>query len=196
LWSIKNNSKIVVEFLKDFYEAVRWKTLTLFTSFYSIREVYTTLNFHLKKLWINLYPQWIWWWKSKLINFYLESPDNSILLWTDSFWEWIDIPWDNLKYLVIHKIPFMVPNDPIFLARSSLFKNPFTDYSIPKSIIKLKQWFWRLIRSKKDTGLVILLDDRIYSTDWWSMFYDAFPREINIKKCSSKIFLDLLNKDK
>lgn len=194
LWSVKNNSKIVIEFLKEFYSSVRWNTLTLFTSFNSIKDVYTSLNFYMKKLWINLYPQWILWWKLKLINFFLENSNNSILLWTDSFWEWVDIPGEDLKYLVIYKIPFSVPTDPIFLARSSLFKNAFTEYSIPKSIIKLKQWFWRLIRSKKDKWIVILLDDRIYSTDWWKAFYKAFPDNINTKVWSSKVFIDLFTK--
>jgi len=195
LWSVKSNSKIIIDFLKEFYSCVRWNTLTLFTSFNSIKEVYTSLNFYMKNKWVNLYAQWILWWKLKLMNFFLDNPDNSILLWTDSFWEWVDIPWENLKYLVIYKIPFSVPTDPIFLARSSLFKNAFLEYSVPKSIIKLKQWFWRLIRSKKDKWIVILLDDRIYSTDWWKAFYRAFPLDINTKVGSSKIFLDLLNKD-
>lgn len=128
------------------------------------------------------------------MNFYLDEPDNSILLWTDSFWEWVDIPGENLKYLIIHKFPFSVPNDPIFQARSVFFKDSFKEYAIPKAIIKLKQWFWRLIRSKNDTWIVILLDNRIYSTKWWDMFYSAFPEGINVKTVSSESFLKILEK--
>jgi ATP-dependent DNA helicase DinG len=194
LWNIKNNSEQVVDFLWRFYNTVRWKTLTLLTSFSIIKKIYTSLNSKLLEEWVNLYPQGVWWSKSKLLSFYLENPDNSILLWTDSFWEWVDIPWEQLKYLVIHKFPFSVPTDPVFQARSIFFKDPFSEYSIPKAIIKLKQWFWRLIRTKNDTGIVVLLDDRIYSTRWWNAFFDAFPENINKKYVSSDKFIWVLEK--
>ncbi len=194
LWNIKNNSEQIVEFLWRFYKTVRGKTLTLLTSFSIIRKIYTSLNSKLLEDWIHLYPQWVGWSKSKLLSFYLENPDSSILLWTDSFWEWVDIPGDQLKYLVIHKFPFSVPTDPIFQARSVFFKDPFVEYSIPKAIIKLKQWFWRLIRTKNDTGIVVLLDDRIYSTKWWNAFFDAFPENINKKYVSSDKFIWVLEK--
>lgn len=192
LWNIKSNSDNIINFLSKFYKIVWWKTLTLLTSFNIIKKIYISLNQDLKKQGINLFAQSIWWSKIKLLEFYNNSPSNSILLWTDSFWEWVDIPWDNLKYLIIHKFPFQVPNDPIFQARSKLFNDPFLDYSIPKAIIKLKQWFWRLIRSKTDTWIIILLDDRINSYKWWEEFYKAFPSEVNIKKWKSDKFLEIL----
>lgn len=193
LWSIKNNSEEIVKFLWRFYSIVRWKTLTLLTSFSVIKKIYTSCNINLKKSWINLYAQSIWWSKTKLLSNFTQSPDNSILLWTDSFWEWVDIPWEDLKYLVIHKFPFSVPTDPIFQARSVFFKDSFSEYSVPKAIIKLKQWFWRLIRTKNDKWIVILLDDRINSK-WWEAFYEAFPKDINIKKWTTNQFLELLEK--
>jgi len=192
LWSIKSNSKQVIDFLKVFYLIVRWKTLTLLTSFNMIRQIYKSVNIDLKKEWINIYAQSIWWSKSKLINSYFDDTANSILLWTDSFWEGVDMYWDDLKFLVIHKFPFCVPTDPIFQARGVFFNNSFTEYSIPKAIIKLKQWFWRLIRSKTDTWIVVLLDDRIFSTWWWRDFFNAFPSDINIKKWSSDNFFEVL----
>jgi Rad3-related DNA helicase len=193
IWSIKNNMNKVMEFLWDFFHIAKWRTLVLFTAFFMIKECYTRLNFSLKKEKINLFAQSIWWWKYKQINFFKENPQNSILIWTDTFWEWVDISWEDLKYLIIHKIPFMVPSDPIFIARSKLFKDSFKDYSIPKSILKLKQWFWRLIRSKKDTWIVIFLDDRINSTIWWKNFLKAFPSDINIKISSTKKFLQVFH---
>jgi ATP-dependent DNA helicase DinG len=93
---------------------------------------------------------------------------------------------------VIHKFPFWVPSDPIFQARSQFFEDSFTDYAIPKAIIKLKQWFGRLIRTKSDTWIVVLLDDRIYSTKWWEKFFDSFPKNINTKYVSSQKFIDIL----
>lgn len=192
LWSIKSNSENVVQFLWKFYNAVRGNTLTLLTSFSIIKKIYTQLNTQLLQEWIHMYPQWVWGSKSKLLSFYEEDAKNSILLWTDSFWEWVDIPGDTLKYLVIHKFPFWVPSDPIFQARSQFFEDSFADYAIPKAIIKLKQWFWRLIRTKSDTWIVVLLDDRIYSTKWWEKFFDSFPKNINTKYVSSQKFIDIL----
>lgn len=192
LWNIKNNSAQIMKFLWRFYSIVRWKVLTLLTSYSTIKEIYTSLNPVLKKEGINLYAQWVAWSKVKLLNFYLANPQNSILLWTDSFWEGVDIPWDDLKYLIIHKFPFSVPTDPIFQARSVFFNDPFLEYSVPKAIIKLKQWFWRLIRTKTDNWIVILLDDRIITTKWWEKFFDAFPENVNIKKWTTNQFLDIL----
>lgn len=193
LWNIKNSSQSISNFLKEFYEIVWWNTLTLFTSFASIKSIYVENSINLKKMWINLLAQSIWWSKTKILNQFLEKPNESIILWTDSFWEWVDITWWKLKYLIIYKLPFQVPTDPIFQARSKAFKDPFLEYSIPKAIIKLKQGFWRLIRSKNDKWVVILLDDRI-NTSWWNAFYNAFPEDINIKKWSSKQFLEIIER--
>ena len=192
--NIKNNTIEVIDFLGKFYKLVKWKVLTLLTSYTIIKRIYTSLNWELKKEGINIYAQWVAGSKIKLLSFYLNNPKQSILLGTDSFWEWIDIPWDDLKYLVIHKFPFSVPTDPIFQARSIFFDDPFLEYSVPKAIIKLKQWFWRLIRTKSDKGVVILLDNRIISTSWWNKFFDAFPEDINIKKWTTAQFLDILEK--
>lgn len=193
LWNVKNSSKIINDFLKNFYEICWWSALTLFTSFASIKNIYLENHINLKKQWIELLAQSIWWSKMKILNKFLENPKSSIILWTDSFWEWVDIKWWKLKYLIIYKLPFCVPTDPIYKARSKNFSDPFADYSIPKAIIKLKQWFWRLIRSKNDKWIVILLDNRI-NTSWWDAFYSAFPETINIKNGDSKKFLELLEK--
>lgn len=195
LWSIKNNMSSIINFLDQFFKIVKWSTLVLFTAFYVIKEVYSKLNIDLKKEGITLYAQGIWWWKHKLLDFYKANHANSILLWTDTFWEWVDISWEKLKYLIIHKVPFMVPSDPIFQARSVLFKNAFADYSLPKAIIKLKQGFWRLIRTKDDSWIVVFLDDRIYSTTWGNALFWAFPENIKYKKWPCKGLLDVLRKN-
>lgn len=196
LWSIKNNLEFVIFFLQELFLVVRWKTLVLFTAFSAIKQTYSQISIKLKKEKINLYAQWVGWGKHKLIEAFKTNSKNSILVWTDTFWEWIDIPWNDLKYLVIHKVPFMVPTDPIFKARSTLFKNAFMEYWVPKSILKLKQGFWRLIRTKKDTWIVVFLDDRIYSTKWWEVFYTAFPKNIRIRKWKSEDLINILNKKK
>jgi len=196
LGSVKNNMDTLVEFLWKFFHIVSGKTLVLFTAFFSIREVYSSLKIELERENINLLAQWISGSKYKQIEFFKSHPNSSILLWTDTFWEWIDIPWQDLQYLIIHKIPFAVPSDPIFMARSKLYKDSFAEYAIPKSILKLKQWFWRLIRTKKDTWIIVFLDDRIYTTKWWERFLSSFPSDIKIRYTESEKLLNLLSQNK
>jgi ATP-dependent DNA helicase DinG len=68
------------------------------------------------------------------------------------------------------------------------------EYGVPKSILKLKQGFWRLIRTKTDTWIVIFLDDRIYSTKWWEILYSAFPSDIKVRKWKTEDLINILNK--
>jgi len=196
LWSVKNNMQKLTEFLGKFFHIVSWRTLVLFTAFFSIKEVYSQLKIELEKEKINLLAQWISGSKHKQIEFFKANPSNSIMLWTDTFWEWIDIPGEDLQYLIIHKIPFAVPSDPIFMARSKLYEDSFAQYAIPKSILKLKQWFWRLIRTRKDSGIVVFLDDRIYTTKWGERFLWSFPSDIKIRYTNSDSLLDLLSQNK
>ena len=192
LWSIKNNFSSVTEFLKDVFSIVKGNTMVLFTSLSAVRNVYINLNFFTKSIWSKLLAQSISGSKNKVLDAFLQEHQSSIILWTDSFWEGVDIPWKPLENLIIHKIPFMVPTDPIYISRSKLFANPFSEYSVPKSILKLKQWFWRLIRTKNDKWVVIFLDDRIYSTQWWKVFINAFPKDINMIVTTKKHIIELL----
>lgn len=90
---------------------------------------------------------------------------NSVIFGLDSFWEGVDVKGDSLKCLIITKLPFEVPTEPIAMARTEEIENnggnPFYEYSLPRAILKFKQGFGRLIRSKNDTGRVIICDERI-----------------------------------
>lgn len=192
LGSIKYNNPRINEFILNFLNIVRGNSMILLTSFNAIKDLFLTLNIPLKKLWVSVLAQWVAGSKHKIANHFKNNANSSVILWTDSFWEWVDIPGDDLKYLFIHKFPFLVPTDPIFKARSKLYRDGFREYSIPKAIIKTRQWFWRLIRTKKDTWIVVLLDDRYYSTNWWVTMRSSFPHDINIKTWSSESFLSLI----
>jgi len=139
LRNIKNNLSEVISFLNKFFLTVKGRTLVLFTAFFVIREVFSRLKISLEQQDIHILAQSISGSKHKQIDFFKKRPNNSILLGTDTFWEGIDIPGEDLQYLLIHKIPFNVPSDPIFQARSKLFKDSFGEYAIPKAILKLKQ---------------------------------------------------------
>lgn len=189
-----NNNTLITNFLEKLFRIVKWRSLVLFTSYQSIKDSYVWLNNNLKKDWTTIYAQSIGWSKHKLLEQFRKKRETSVLFWTDSFWEWVDIAGKDLETLVIYKFPFAPPNDPIFLARSKLFADSFSDYSIPKAIIKLKQWFWRLIRTKNDKWIVILLDDRIFSSNWGEKMFLAFPENINRKVWNSDNFLEILKK--
>jgi ATP-dependent DNA helicase DinG len=102
---------------------------------------------------------------------------NSVIFGLDSFWEGVDVKGDSLKCLVITKLPFEVPTEPIALARTEDIEkkggNPFYDYSLPKAVLKFKQGFGRLIRSKSDTGRVVVCDERIETKAYGRMFLES-----------------------
>ena len=112
--------------------------------------------------------------RRQLLERFKNNP-RTVLLGTSSFWEGIDVVGDALSVLVIAKLPFSVPTDPVFAARSEGFENAFLQYSVPQAILKFKQGFGRLIRSKSDRGVVAVLDRRIFSKRYGQAFLNSLP---------------------
>lgn len=104
---------------------------------------------------------------------------NAVLFATSAFWQGVDVPGDQLSCVIIDKLPFTVPSDPVVEARIRMIReqggNPFNDYQIPQAAITLKQGFGRLIRTRSDRGVLALLDNRITRQRYGQIFFDSLP---------------------
>jgi DNA polymerase-3 subunit epsilon/ATP-dependent DNA helicase DinG len=105
-----------------------------------------------------------------------KSTDRAVLLGTRSFWEGVDVPGDALSVVVITKLPFDVPTDPIIAARSELYEDSFNEYYLPESILKFRQGFGRLIRTASDHGVVAIFDRRVLTKQYGRLFLESLPQ--------------------
>jgi Rad3-related DNA helicase len=109
------------------------------------------------------------------------NSEQTILMGTRSFWEGVDVVGPALSALALVRLPFAVPNDPIVAARAETFDDPFYQYSVPDAILRFRQGFGRLIRSKTDRGVVVILDKRVQSKSYGRLFLDSLP-ECTVRK--------------
>jgi ATP-dependent DNA helicase DinG len=116
--------------------------------------------------------------RHQLLQRYIKA-DNQVLFGTDSFWEGVDVPGRDLELVIITRLPFRVPTEPIQVARSEALeqegKDPFMHFTVPQAVIKLKQGFGRLIRHRDDRGVVIILDNRVSTKGYGRMFLNSLP---------------------
>jgi ATP-dependent DNA helicase DinG len=109
-----------------------------------------------------------------------KTTPNAVLFATASFWQGVDVPGDQLSCVIVDRLPFAVPSDPIVAARVRALqdegRNPFAEFQVPEAVLALKQGFGRLIRAKTDTGVLALLDTRIQRMPYGKIFLESLPR--------------------
>ena len=156
----------------DVARALEGRTLVLFTSHAAMREVGAQLA-GLEDTGIAVLTQGIDGSRRAILERF--SAGGSVLLGTQSFWEGVDLPGDQLRCVVIAKLPFPVPDDPLIQGRSERYDDPFREYQLPLAALRLRQGYGRLIRSKTDRGAVVLLDRRVIVQDYGPTFLASLP---------------------
>ncbi len=171
------------KFILDILKKTKGKAFILFTSYTMLNQIYYSIVNKLKNSNFEIFlhgekP------RSQLIKEFKEAK-NPVLFGTTSFWEGVDVQGENLSNVIITKLPFLVPTDPIVAAISKKIEetggNSFLDFQLPEAIIKFKQGVGRLIRKKTDRGNVFILDSRVIKKRYGSAFIKALPSQKNIK---------------
>ncbi|WP_167577687.1 ATP-dependent DNA helicase [Ammoniphilus sp. YIM 78166] len=168
----------VMAAMKEILQQTRGRTFLLFTSYQQMNKVYQDLYPWMLKEGLKglLHESGVS--REQLLIDFKKNP-RSVLFGCESFWEGVDVPGDDLICVVMSKLPFPVPTDPITKARTdrleSLGKSSFEEYTLPFSILRLKQGYGRLIRTKNDKGIVIILDARINTKRYGKKVLESLP---------------------
>jgi DNA polymerase-3 subunit epsilon/ATP-dependent DNA helicase DinG len=150
------------------------RMLGLFTSYAQLRQTAQAIAPRLALGDITVFDQSDGTSRQALVEGFVRT-ERAVLLGTRSFWEGVDIPGDDLSVVVIVRLPFAVPSDPVFAARSEQYENSFMQYAVPDAVLRFRQGFGRLIRTKTDRGVVALFDNRVITKRYGQVFLDSLP---------------------
>ncbi|MFZ1042830.1 MAG: helicase C-terminal domain-containing protein [Anaerolineales bacterium] len=155
-------------------KATGGRMLVLFTSYTALKKTAQAITGPLAREDIYVYEQGDGASPNALLESF-KSTERAVLLGTRSFWEGVDVPGSALSVVVITKLPFDVPTDPLIAARSEMYEDSFNEYYLPEAILKFRQGFGRLIRTASDRGIVAILDRRVLTKQYGRLFLESLP---------------------
>lgn len=164
----------VASTLVQLFRATQGRGLALFTSWSQLNETYRLIAPALEEAGVQVMAQGLGGSRHQLLERFRHE-EAAVLLGTASFWEGIDVPGEALSCLVIVRLPFDVPTDPVYAARSEQFDRPFEEFGVPRAILRFRQGFGRLIRRHTDRGMLVVLDSRLVSKSYGAAFRASLP---------------------